>query len=112
VCEVWLGIVVWCLGTAAIDTKSKLGIRNLSPHLATPQYCGQPNRLLSCGLQKSCGTAIADLQKLTSAIPQLSAVSCQFRYFLVPFSSAQEGFKNQSKILLELSVSLEAKNWP
>jgi hypothetical protein len=28
--------------------------------------------------KKSCGTAIADLQNLTSAIPQLSAVSGQF----------------------------------
>jgi hypothetical protein len=35
--------------------------------------------------KKSGGIAIADLQNLTSAIPQLSAVSCQFRYFLVPF---------------------------
>jgi hypothetical protein len=36
--------------------------------------------------KRSCGTAIADLQNLTSAIPQLSAVSGQFSYFLVPFS--------------------------
>ncbi len=35
--------------------------------------------------KKGCGTAIADLQKLTAAIPQLSAVSGQFRYFSVPF---------------------------
>jgi hypothetical protein len=34
---------------------------------------------------KSCGTVIADLQNLTSAILQLSAVSFQFCYFLVPF---------------------------
>jgi hypothetical protein len=29
-----------------------------------------------------------------------------------PFSSAQDGFKNQPKIFLELSVSLENKNLP
>jgi hypothetical protein len=39
---------------------------------------------------------------LVSAIPQLSTVSCQFGYFLVPF-------KNQPKIFLELSVSGETK---
>jgi hypothetical protein len=37
-------------------------------------------------IQKSCGTAIADLQNLTSAILQLSAVSGHFPYLLVPFS--------------------------
>ncbi len=41
---------------------------------AIPQYCGLQNRLRNCG-QKNCGTMIADLQNLTSAIPQLSAVS-------------------------------------
>jgi hypothetical protein len=34
---------------------------------------------------KSCGTAIADLQNLTSATLQLPAVSGKFSYFLVPF---------------------------
>jgi hypothetical protein len=57
----------------------------------------------------SCGIAIADLQNLTSAIPQLSTVSCQFRYVIVPFASAQDGFKNQPKLFLELFVSLETK---
>jgi hypothetical protein len=52
--------------------------------------------------KKSCGIAIADLQNLTSAIPLLSS----------PFSSAQNGFKNQPKIFLDLSVSLENKNLP
>jgi hypothetical protein len=78
-----------------------VGIRHLSRTSATPQYCGPPNRL------RSCGTAIVDLQNLTSSIPQFSVVSCQCRYFLVP--SAQDGFKNQSKKFLELSVSLETK---
>jgi hypothetical protein len=44
---------------------------------AHPQYCGLPNRLRT---KKSCGAAVADLHNLTFAIPQLSAVSCQFRY--------------------------------
>jgi hypothetical protein len=35
--------------------------------------------------KKGYGTAIADLQNLTSASPQLSAVSGQFHYFPVPF---------------------------
>ncbi len=35
--------------------------------------------------KKNCGTAIADLQNLTSTIPQLSGVSCQFCYILVTF---------------------------
>ncbi len=52
---------------------------------AIPQYCGQLKRLQNCGLKKSCGTAIADLQNLTSAIPQYCAISDQFTYFLVPF---------------------------
>jgi hypothetical protein len=56
--------------------------------------------------KKSCGIAIADFQNLTSAtlrsllpIPLLSGT----------FSSAQYGSKNQPKIFLELSVSLEPK---
>jgi hypothetical protein len=60
--------------------------------------------------QKKLGTAIADFQNLTSAIPELSAVSCQFRYFLFLFSSAQDGFQNQPKISFELYVSLETEN--
>jgi endonuclease I len=36
--------------------------------------------------KKSCGTAIADLHNLTSAIPQLSAITGQFSFFLIPFS--------------------------
>jgi hypothetical protein len=54
------------------------------------------------------------IEAMPMAILQLSAVSCQFRYFLLssPFSSAQDGFKNQLKIFLERSVSLETKNLP
>ncbi len=52
--------------------------------------------------KKSCGTAIANLQTLTSAIPQLSAVSCQFRYFLVPFPQLRMVLKINQKYFLEL----------
>jgi hypothetical protein len=53
----------------AIDIKiTKVGIRNLSPHLRNIA-----DNLIDCGIadKKSCGIAIADLQNLTSAIPQL-----------------------------------------
>jgi hypothetical protein len=48
--------------------------------------------------KKSCGTAIADLQNLTSAIPQLSAVSGQFKLISSPFSLAQDGLKINQNI--------------
>ncbi len=78
---------------------------------ATPQYCGQPNRLRSCGLKK-----VAELWLRTFKIwlpqfrnfPQSPAsplLSC-------PFSSAQDGFKSQQKIFLESSVPLETENLP
>jgi hypothetical protein len=54
----------------------KVGNRNLRP-----KYCGQPKRLRT--KKKAAAPAIADLQNLTSAIPQHSAVSGQFSYFLV-----------------------------
>jgi hypothetical protein len=56
-----------------------------------PQFKSAPPKLrniadnqIDCGIadKKSCGIAIADLQNLTSVIPQLTAVSCQFQYFL------------------------------
>jgi hypothetical protein len=49
--------------------------------------------------KKSSGTEIADLQNLTSASPQLSAVSCQFRYFLVPFLQLRMVLKINQKYL-------------
>jgi hypothetical protein len=58
----------------------KLGIRNLSPHLRNSAILQTTKSIAGLRTKKSCGTAIADLQNLTSAIPQLSAV-----YFLVPF---------------------------
>ncbi len=79
---------------------------------ATPQYCGLPNRLRSCGLKK---VAELRLRTFKSWLPQFrnfqqspaSSVT-----FSSPYSSAQDGFKNQPKIFLELSVSLENKNLP
>jgi hypothetical protein len=59
--------------------------------------------------KKSCETAIADLQNLfrnSATFRSLLAVAL----LSSPFSSAQDGFKNQLKIVLELSVSLETKN--
>jgi hypothetical protein len=67
------------------EETAKLGIRNLSPHLRNSAILRTTKSIAELRTKKSCGTAIADLQNLTSAIPQLSAVSCQFRYFLVPF---------------------------
>ncbi len=75
---------------------------------ATPQYCGQPNRLRSCGLKKlrncDCGPSNFDFRNsaiIRSLLPILLLSGT--------FSSAQDGFKNQPKIFLELSVSLKIK---
>jgi hypothetical protein len=65
--------------------KPKLGIRNLSPLLRNSPILRTTKSIAEFRTKKNCGTAIADLQKLTSAITQLSAGSCQFRYILVPF---------------------------
>ncbi len=67
---------------------------------ATPQYCGQPNRLRNCGLKK-----VAELRLRTFKIwlpqfrnsqqfPASSATFC-------PFSSAQDGLKKSPKIFFE-----------
>jgi hypothetical protein len=64
---------------------SKVGIRNLGSHLRNSAILRTTKLIADLRTKKSCGTAIADLHNLTSAIPQLSAVSFQFRYFLVPF---------------------------
>jgi hypothetical protein len=73
---------VLCLRSALV---SKVGIRNLSPHLCYSAILRTTKSFAELRTKTSCGTEIANLQNLTSAIPQLSAVSCQFRYFLVPF---------------------------
>jgi hypothetical protein len=49
--------------------------------------------------KKSCGTAIADLQNMTSAIPQLSAVSGKFSFFLVPFPQLRMFLKINQKYM-------------
>jgi hypothetical protein len=69
--------------------QAKVSIRNSSPHLCNSAILRTTKSIAELRTKKSCGAVIADLQNLTSAIPQLSTVSCQFRYFLVPFSSAQ-----------------------
>jgi hypothetical protein len=63
----------------------KLGIRNFSPHLRNSAILRTTKTIAELWIKKSCGTAIADLQNLTSAILQLSAVSGCFSYFFVPF---------------------------
>ncbi len=57
--------------------KTKVGIRNFSPHLRNSAILRTTNSIAELRTKKSCGTAIADLQNLTSAIPQLSAVTGQ-----------------------------------
>jgi hypothetical protein len=62
-----------------------VGIRNFSPHLRNSAILRTIKTIAELQTKKSCGIAIADLQNMTSAIPQLSAVSGRFSYFLVPF---------------------------
>jgi hypothetical protein len=57
---------------------AKVGIRNFSPHLRNSAILRTTNSIAELRTKKSCGTAIAFLQNLTSAIPQLSTVSGQF----------------------------------
>ncbi len=71
-----------------------MGIRNFSPHLRNSTILRTTKSIAELRTKKSGETAIADLQNLTSAIPQLSAVSGQFPYFTyIPFSSAQDALK-------------------
>ncbi len=83
---------------------------NLAPP-ATPQYCRQPNWLWNCRLKKlrncDCGLSKFDFSNSATlsslqAVPLLSS----------SFFSAQDGFKKQPKIFLELSVFVETKNLP
>jgi hypothetical protein len=85
----------------------KGAIRNLSPHLRNSAILRTTILIAELRTKKSCGTAIADLQNLTSAIPQLSLVSCQSAIFS-SISSAQDGFKNQPKIFLVFRITVEA----
>ncbi len=67
---------------------SKVGIRKLSPHLRNSAILRLTKSIAELRTKKSCGTVIADLQNLTSAIPQLSAVSSQSATFLSLFLSS------------------------
>jgi hypothetical protein len=71
-----------------------VGISNFSS-----QFRNIEDNQNDCGIadEKCCGTAIADLQNLTSAIPQLSAVSGQFSYFLVSFPQLRMFLKINQK---------------
>jgi hypothetical protein len=78
---------------------------------ATLQNCGQPNCSQSCGLKKvvDCNCRLSKFDFRNSAtLRSLLPVPP----FSSPSSSAQDRFKNQPKIILELSVSLETKNLP
>ncbi len=77
----------------------KVGIRNFSPHLCNSTILQTKKSIVELRTKKSFRTAIVDLQNWTSAIPQL----CSLRPVLLlssPFSSAQNVFKNQPKIIL------------
>jgi hypothetical protein len=74
-----------------------VGIRNLSPHFRNSAILRTTKLIAELRTKNSCGTAIADLQNLTSAIPQLPTVSCQFHYFLVPFPQLRMFFFKSTK---------------
>jgi hypothetical protein len=75
----------------------QVGICNLSPHLRNSAILWTTKSILELRTKKSCGIAIADLQNLTSTIPQLSTVSGQFCYFLVTFPQLRMVLKNNQK---------------
>jgi hypothetical protein len=64
--------------------RAKVGIRNLSPHLRNSAILRTTKSIAELRTKKSCGTTIADLQNLTSAIPQLCSLR-QVPYFIVIF---------------------------
>jgi hypothetical protein len=87
-------------GIMNYDILAKVGIRNFSPHFRNSAILRTTKSIAELRIKKSCGTAIADLQNLTSAIPQFSAVSGQFNYFLVPFPQLRMVLrKTQAKVL-------------
>jgi hypothetical protein len=55
---------------------------------------------------------IAGLQNLTSAIPQLSAVSSQFRYFLVLFPQLRMVLKINQKYFYNCLFLWKSKTYP
>jgi hypothetical protein len=74
-----------------------VGIRNFNPHLRNSAILRTTKTIAELGTKKSCRTAIADLQNLTSAIPQLSAVSGKFSFFPVPFPQLRMFLKINQK---------------
>jgi hypothetical protein len=88
----------------------EVGIRNLSPYLCNSAILRTTISIAELRTKKKlrncdCGPSKFDFRNsatLRSLLPAPLLFS--------PFSSA--GFKNQSKIILELSVSLEAKTFP
>jgi hypothetical protein len=81
-----------------VNKRAKVGIRNLSPHFRNSTILRTTRPIAELRTKKSCGTAIADLQNLTSAIPQLSTVSGQFCYFLVTFREVRMVLKSTKNI--------------
>jgi hypothetical protein len=76
---------------------------------APPQYCGQTNQLRSCVLKKVVELQLRAFKILLPQFlnyPQSPASSL----LSSPFSSTQDGYKNQPNMYLELSVCLETKN--
>jgi hypothetical protein len=83
---------------------------------AHPQLRNIADNQIDCGvvdLKKlrncDCGASKFDFRNSATLC---SLLSCQFRYFLVPFSQLRMNLKINEKIFLELSVSLETKNLP
>ncbi len=105
------------MGTAVKGKGGHPQFKSATPQLRNSAILRTTKSIAELRTKKSCGIAIADLQNLTSAIPQLSTVSNiikkTFHSVLPiplrssPFSLAQDGFKNQPTLFLELFVSLE-----
>ncbi len=91
---------------------SKVAIRNLSPHLRNSAILRTTKLIAELLTKKSCGTAVGDLQKFDFRNSATFSSLLPVPLLSSPFSSAQDGFKNQPKIFVELSVSLETKNLP
>jgi hypothetical protein len=85
---------------------AKVGIRIFFPHF---HNIADNQSIAELRTKKSCVTATADLQNLTSAIPQLSAVSGQFPYFIVSFPQLKMFSKINQKQFLQSSLPMETK---
>jgi hypothetical protein len=89
--------IFWLEISTCIYNISKVGIRNLSSQLRNFAILQTTKSIAELQTKKSFGIAIADLQNLTSAILQLSTVSCQFCYVLVPFPQLRMVLKINQK---------------